>query len=98
MIQRLVHMTFRPDEVETFRAIFFETAPLIRAFEGCHHVELWVDVNHPERMSTYSRWESEAALNKYRYSDLFRSTWARTKVLFAEPARPQSLVALTAES
>ena len=37
---------------------------------------------------TYSHWESEEALNKYRDSELFKSVWSFTKALFAE--KPQA--------
>ena len=47
MIHRIVTMTFREDEIDSFL-------------------------------------ENEEALNAYRHSELFRSTWAKTKVLFAE--------------
>jgi (4S)-4-hydroxy-5-phosphonooxypentane-2,3-dione isomerase len=33
---------------------------------------------------TLSVWDSEASLNTYRHSDFFRTTWAKTKVLFSD--------------
>ncbi len=42
-------------------------------------------------MFTYSYWESEAHLNTYRHSDLFRETWAKTKVLFADKPEAWSI-------
>jgi heme-degrading monooxygenase HmoA len=35
-----------------------------------------------------SFWETEEALELYRSSELFRSTWAKTKLLFDE--KPQA--------
>jgi heme-degrading monooxygenase HmoA len=35
---------------------------------------------------TYSLWESTDALEAYRQSELFRTTWSATKLLFAERA------------
>ncbi len=35
---------------------------------------------------TYSRWQSEAALNQYRDSELFKSVWSFTKALFFRKA------------
>lgn len=85
MIKRIVKMTFDPARVADFKAIFEESSPRIRAFEGCRHLELWqAKPPHDNILFTFSHWEDEAALNVYRASDLFATTWARTKVLFAD--------------
>ena len=84
MIKRIVKMTFRDEEVENFERLFAEVKTNIRNFPGCQHLELWRCTNEPAVFFTYSFWENEAALDHYRYSDLFRSTWAKTKILFAE--------------
>ncbi len=57
---------------------------LIRGFEGCNHVELLQGENEPNIFFTYSLWESETHLNKYRDSELFSSVWSRVKPLFNE--------------
>lgn len=89
MLKRLVKMTFRADAVAQFRhEVFEESKDRIRAFPGCRHMELLQDVAQPHVLFTLSLWESEAALAAYRASDLFRETWAKTKVLFAE--RPEA--------
>lgn len=75
-------MSFRPEEIETFVAIFNRSKNKIRSFEGNMKVELLQDVNKPEVFFTYSFWESDEALERYRHSDLFKETWAATKVLF----------------
>lgn len=87
MVTRLVKMTFRPDAIDPFLAIFREVQPRIRAVEGCTHLELWQDADDPAVLFTYSRWDSPQHLQAYRDSDLFQSTWARTKSLFAERAQ-----------
>jgi len=84
MLIRTVKMTFQPDKTEEFLQIFKESNKLIRNFPGCHHLELWQDFCQENIFTTYSHWESEEALNKYRDSELFRSTWKKTKVLFLE--------------
>jgi heme-degrading monooxygenase HmoA len=85
MIKRIVRLTFRPDAVEIFLTEVFEPSKsLIRAFPGCRHMELLRQAGRPDVMFTLSVWESEAALDAYRESELFRSTWARTKLGFAE--------------
>lgn len=77
-------MTFRPEEVAAFRQVFLESKDLIRGMPGCLHVECLQDVKAPHIFFTYSKWESEAALNDYRHSALFEATWARTKILFGD--------------
>lgn len=42
-------------------------------------------------MFTLSHWESEENLEQYRQSELFKSTWAKTKVLFREKAQAWTL-------
>ena len=88
MIKRIVKLTFQPDRIADFLAIFRESKGLILAFPGCHHVEL-LRCTQPENVFfTYSFWEDESALGRYRESALFRSTWNRTKQLFAD--KPQA--------
>jgi len=81
-------MTFREDAVAAFTALFEERRQLIRDFPGCRHLELWQDAGDARIFFTYSLWESETHLDHYRFSGLFRDTWARTKALFA--AKPQA--------
>jgi len=85
MLVRIVRMTFRPDRLDAFLALFRASAPHIRAFPGCRHLALLEDAHYPNILTTYSLWESAEALERYRHSDLFRSTWAETKPLFAAP-------------
>ncbi len=84
MLVRLVRMTFREDQLSTFHALFDGSKHAIRAFPGNHHLELLRDPTHPNVRMTYSLWESADALEAYRQSELFRATWAATKVLFAD--------------
>jgi len=87
MIKRIVKLTFRPEAVETFRNDVFEPSKArIRAFPGCQHMELLQQSEHPHVLFTLSIWDDVNALETYRNSDLFRSTWARTKAGFAEKA------------
>lgn len=83
-------MTFVPDQVDAFLEHFNETAPQIRSFPGCTHLELWRDVETPAIFTTYSHWEDEEALDTYRESELFRDTWAKVKPLFADRPRAHS--------
>lgn len=83
MIKRIVKLTLREEAVPEFLMIFEQTRDLIRAFDGCHHLELLQDIQEPGRVFTLSTWESQEALDRYRDSDLFGKTWKKTKALFA---------------
>lgn len=98
MLVRIVRMTFRADVVDTFLEQFDASAPRIRAFPGCHHLELWRDADSPAVCTTYSHWEHQEALDRYRHSDLFRSTWSRVKPLFADRPVAHSYTVARAES
>lgn len=84
MIVRIVQMTFRDDAVTEFTTMFNERKERIRHFDGCTHLELWQDTARPYIFFTYSKWESQAALDKYRFSEFFKDTWGRTKALFSD--------------
>jgi quinol monooxygenase YgiN len=98
MLIRIVRMTFREEHTEDFRRIFRESQELIRQQPGCQHVELWQDADDPRVFCTYSHWESVAALNAYRRSELFGQVWPATKVLFAAPAQAFSVTPVAASS
>ncbi len=84
MLTRLVKLTFLEENIPTFIHIFESSKNLIRAFEGCEHVELLNDLTQPNIFFARSIWRDESALNLYRDSELFKTTWAKTKVLFSE--------------
>jgi heme-degrading monooxygenase HmoA len=88
MLVRIVKMTFKKDEINTFKKIFKESQPLIKNFPGCRHVILLQDKLHENVMFTLSHWESLTHLDEYRSSNLFEATWARTKILF--DAKPEA--------
>ena len=82
-------MTFAPASVSHFLDIFADSQANIRAFPGCQHLELW-RCKAPRQyiLMTHSLWDNEAALEQYRQSELFKTTWAKVKPLFAE--RPEA--------
>lgn len=95
MIKRIVKMTFRPEAVQTFLDDVFEASKSrIRAFPGCRHMELLQSAREPNVIFTLSYWNGEEDLEAYRQSELFRSTWEKTKVLFAEKAEAWTVVVL----
>ena len=92
MIVRIVQMTFMPEKVNEFTTLFHERKQTIQSFAGCTHLELWQDNTHENIFFTYSMWDSEADLNHYRFSEFFKDTWGKTKVLFADKPQAWSLI------
>ena len=92
MIVRLVKMQLREDAVDAFAAMFAARRARIAGFPGCLHLELWHDAAGAPVFYTYSHWESEAALNHYRFSEFFKETWTLTKTFFAAKAEAVTLV------
>ena len=84
MITRIVKLTFREDTIEAFLDFFDTINTQVSRFEGCRGMRLLRDKHHPERVFTYSYWESEAALNNYRDSALFGKVWPGIKPWFGE--------------
>lgn len=85
---RIVKMTFKLALIEDFIEIFEAAKPKIEAFPGCSSVDLIQDINDECIIMTYSKWNSPEDLENYRNSELFKSTWAKTKVLF--DAKPEA--------
>ena len=77
-----------PEKVTEFLSVFDASKQLIRKMPGCTHLELLNDINSPSIFFTYSYWNSENDLNKYRDSDLFKTVWSQTKILF--DAKPEA--------
>ncbi len=92
MLVRIVRMTFKPEEVNTFLELFETVKLKIRSFEGCEHLELLRDYDNASIYHTYSVWNDGDHLEKYRKSELFQDTWAKTKVLFADKPKAFSLL------
>ena len=94
MIVRIVKMEFKPECVHEFRSLFSRIKDKISNFEGCMHLELLNESGASDVIFTYSIWRDEQALNKYRFSELFRSTWTEIKQYFSAPAEAWSLESL----
>ncbi len=94
MITRMVKMTFKADKTNDFDKIFDNSKEKIRSFEGCLYLELLKSKKDPNVYFTYSKWESEEKLDKYRASDLFILTWSNVKKLFKENPEAYSLNSL----
>ena len=91
MIVRIVEMSFKQEHVEDFKLLFDERKEKIRSFPGCLYLELLQGtLAETTTFTTYSHWESEQALENYRYSELFADTWKKTKSMFSDKARAKS--------
>ena len=88
MIIRIVKMTFREDSSETFKEFTTSIKDTIKSFEGCLHLDIYRDIQNPNIFFSYSHWESENHLNRYRDSEFFKTTWAKTKLWFG--AKPEA--------
>lgn len=88
MLIRIVKMSFDEEKIDAFLENFNENKAKIRNFEGCHLLELYRDKNNIETFFTYSYWESEQHLEAYRNSNLFKTVWAKTKIMFN--AKPEA--------
>ena len=88
MIVRLVKMEFKPEEIAYFLNLFDEVKEQIRAFEGCEFLELLQGEKETGIFFTHSYWKDAKALETYRNSLLFKTTWAKTKLLFN--AKPEA--------
>lgn len=92
MITRIVRMEFKQEHVQDFLAHFGRIHALIRDYPGVRHLELHRDASRSNVFYTYSKWDSEAALETYRQSDLFKGAWGEVKPWFSEKAQAFSLV------
>jgi (4S)-4-hydroxy-5-phosphonooxypentane-2,3-dione isomerase len=85
-------MSFDPNRVDEFLVLFESVKVKIANFEGCEGLTLLRDSGQPNVLFTYSYWQTESHLNKYRFSDLFKTTWTGTKALFNDAPMAWSLV------
>ncbi|MCB0700884.1 MAG: antibiotic biosynthesis monooxygenase [Chitinophagales bacterium] len=92
MIVRIVQMSFKEELVDDFLELFNERKQRIRSFDGCQHLELWQHAHEKGIFFTYSIWDSEKHLDHYRFSELFKDTWTRTKQLFADKPKAWSVI------
>lgn len=91
MIARIVHLYIDKKNKEDFLKMFESRKDMIRNFEGCSYLNLLL-VEHEDcsQFSTFSHWESEEHLNKYRSSNVFGQVWPRTKKWMVKKPKAQS--------
>ena len=86
MIIRIVKLTFRKEEIPTFNTYFQTVCETIRHQPGCHLLQAWQDIDHPNIFFTYSLWDGTDDLETYRNSAFFLQFWKTVKPWFAEKA------------
>jgi len=91
MLVRIVKMGFYKQNVEVFLNTFNENKAKIRAFKGCTFLELYRNKKDPSIFFTYSHWETEEDLERYRKSELFIHVWGTIKPLFSIRAEAWSV-------
>ena len=82
MLVRIVKLSFHQEHIPAFLNNFEKVKHKIRNSPGNRFLELYQDKNNPSIFFTYSCWESEADLENYRNSALFKEVWAFTKAFF----------------
>ena len=81
----------KPGSSEAFSKLFRKSEAAIVAQPGCRSLELLHATGDPDLVFTFSRWENEEALQEYRASGLFLSTWTEVKKLFSDKAEAWTL-------
>lgn len=81
-------MTFDPQKLDEFVQVFNASKDQIAAFPGNHGLKLLQDANEKNVYYTYSLWQDDDSLQRYRKSELFKTVWAATRALFID--KPQA--------
>ena len=69
-VTRLIHVKVRPDQATEAEKIWREEcAPLMSASPGCLAEQLLKCLEEPGEYISYSEWEDEAAIERYRESE-----------------------------
>jgi quinol monooxygenase YgiN len=88
MLVRIVKMEFQPEKVVDFLCFFDSVKNEIATFDGCLGMKLMQDQVNPAIIFTYSYWQNQESLNKYRDSELFGKVWPNVKPWFN--AKPEA--------
>lgn len=92
MITRIVKMCFRESEINNFKNLFDQVKGPIQSCKGCISVKLLQSTQDPQFIFTLSNWNNEEDLENYRKSELFVSTWKKTKMMFGGKAEAWTLI------
>lgn len=82
MIVRIAKLSFHTEFISDFKTIFEQNKHNIISQKVCFRLEMLQDINNLNVFLTYGSWNSEENLNNYQNSDLFKTVWKKTKVLF----------------
>ncbi len=85
---RIVKLTFKPEDLKLFLAHFETVKQIVNNFEGCNGMQMLQDIQNPTICFTYSDWDEEADLERYRKSEAFTEIWNTIKPWFG--ARPEA--------
>lgn len=85
---RIVKLSFYPQHLDDFLTHFETVKNKINQFPGCEGMQLLLDKKNKGVVFTYSQWENEHALEKYRNSELFSGIWPKVKKWFND--KPQA--------
>lgn len=91
MFVRLVKLSFHEEKIPLFMENFEGVKEQIRNFPGNTFLELFQDKHNPCIFFTYSIWQTEADLENYRQSELFKEVWSYTKQFFNDKPQAWSL-------
>ena len=67
----MVRLTFSPETVDAFDALYTQFEQHIQACPGCRMVRAMKVPGHPCQRATLSFWETQEDLDAYRKSTLF---------------------------
>lgn len=87
---RIVKLTFKEEKIQDFLVFFDTIKTRVATFEGCNGMRLIQDQKNPQIVFTYSDWINSAALENYRVSETFQTTWKTIKPWFKEKAEAWS--------
>ena len=81
-------MTFKSEHAQDFLTFVEGIKGKIMNMEGCLSLDILRDKSNTNIFFTYSKWESEIFLEKYRESEFFVKVWSSAKVWFSD--KPQA--------
>lgn len=87
-------MTFDPQKVDEFIKVFNHSKLKIAMFSGNHGLKLLQDTQSSNVFYTYSLWQDDDSLQRYRRSDIFKTTWAATRILFIDKPQAYSTIVI----
>lgn len=90
MIIRIVELKINTENLDKASDLLAEASSKVRGMKGCSHLHILSDIRKTNHITTYSYWDTEADLDAYRHSEVFKSFWGEIKPLFALPARAWS--------